>query len=173
MGRGGKRAGTGPKAILGEDAFFCRIAIGTEFERRWRNLSLWQARARQRSAAQGAELAEDLAKVNSIHPLLIRKYDGKQVRQIVIELAQTPDHQWPDSTPDFIVEAAHASRNRAVNITNVHMSERSHRQAVRPQGFRDRLIAKVAAWATRKYGERITPRFVRGCIEDYRRFLKN
>jgi hypothetical protein len=173
MGRGGKRAGTGPKPILGEDAFLCRIAIGAEFERRWRNLSIWQARVRQRNNRPDAGLEEDLATLNRVHPLWVRKIDGKPVRQIIVDLAQTPDEQWPDATPDFIVDGAHAMRDRIKNLAAGHRSRGTFSSPVRPQGFRDRLTAKVAAWATRRYGERITPRFVRGCIEEYRHLPKD
>lgn len=173
MGRGGKRAGTGPKPVLGEDAFLCRMAIGIEFERRWRNLSIWRSRARQPSAGLGAELENDLDTINALHPRLVRKADGKPVRQIIVELSDTPEHQWPDDLPDFIIEGAYALLNRRENISAGQRSRGTHEQPVRPQGSRNRLIAKVAAWATRRYRARITPRFVRACIEDYRRFLKN
>jgi hypothetical protein len=173
MGRGGKRDGTGPKPILGEDAFLCRIAIGFEFERRWRNLAIWQARVRERSSIPGSGLEEDLATLNGVHPLMVRKIDGKPVRQIIADLAQTPDGQWPGATSDIIVDGAHAIRDRIKNLAAGHRSRGTFSPPVRPQGFRDRLMAKVAAWATRKYGERITPRFVRGCVEDYRRISKH
>ncbi len=110
---------------------------------------------------QGTEIDELLEEINSVHPNITRKSDGKPARKIIVELADLeviPDEGYPE----FITNAAHAlkDRKRELNKRNQYfVPKRLHGET---QGIRE----TVAKEATNRYGVAITATYVRWIIDD-------
>ena len=174
MARGGKRAGAGRKPLLhddGEEPIDRKLRIGAEFDNRWQKLAEQQARDRLCKRFADREIESDLNFVKAVSPRLIRKSDGKSVRQLVCEWAELADDQVPADLPDFVLDAVHGLRDRRKNLLSAERWECVERSRT-PQGHRKRLEEEVATWAREHYSVQINAGYVRDCVEAYRAWNK-
>jgi hypothetical protein len=171
MARGGKRTGAGRHSILDPDPeqnFWKRLTIASAYEKRIKRIAICQAKNRLFNNSRGLEVENDLDSFNKIPLKMLRKSDNKNYREIALEFIYRPCDDIPKKLPSLIEEAIFDMRNRIKNLAGTKRLESIRR----PQGVRKKLLVKVSAWASRRYGVLVKPGYVEDCVEEYRAFLK-
>ena len=153
-GHGGQRAGAGRKALLG---FEERILIATAFEQQATEAAKAKADAQLRAADPSIEEIEDLHRRIQDVPVEDRQKRAQK---------KTPLGEGNSTLDDLVGDLRLWVEGEG--------SRKGGRLIPAPRRIyaqRKAVLEAVAAEATERFGLPISPRFVEGCVEEYRRFF--
>jgi hypothetical protein len=143
MPRGGKRSPAGGRPTIGLDDY-TKISVGIMCEERWTRLGKREGSKRLNEQYPALELTQ-VSRDNMLAISVEKRTTSPLVREYINDIEKDMK-----DTPNYYKEPF-----------------------IRPHGKKDLVLKTVSRWASRKYGIRISPRAVKTCWDEYRKFQKN